>query len=93
MFISKLIVCFFRLLLISDEVLTKIHDTIQIDGNVYECQYFHTKNSHGTWCNCPFLACTGSQDCTGTFHCAITNKNYDYTNMKDEDCDCRSLTK
>lgn len=73
---------------ISDEVLRKVHDTIKFKGNNYNCDHFHTTNSFGTWCGCPFLACTGGQDCYGTYHCFIKNKNYDFRDMKDEDCDC-----
>ena len=75
---------------ISDNVLPKAHDAIQFDGMMFDCNDFHTTDRSGTWCNCPFLACTGGQDCFGTIQCSITNKNYDYTNMKDEDCDCRA---
>ena len=73
---------------ISDEVLPKVHDNIKFMGNNYNCDDFHTTNSFGTWCGCPFLACTGGQDCYGTYHCFIKNKNYDFRDMKDEDCDC-----
>ena len=70
-----------------------MHEEINYEGTKLKCDIYHTTDNSGTWCNCPFLFCTGSQDCSnlGGLMCGIKNKNYDYMNIKDGDCKCKYL--
>ncbi|KAL9958173.1 hypothetical protein ACROYT_G035149 [Oculina patagonica] len=69
----------------------KVHDRIVYKGRTYECaDLVNVDTGPGVFCGCPFLACSGGQDCYGnSLKCYIVNKDYDYTDMKDEDCDCK----
>ena len=70
-----------------------MHEEINYEGTKLKCDIYHTTDDSGRWCNCPFLFCTGSQDCSnlGGLMCGIKNKNYDYMNIKDGDCKCKYL--
>lgn len=70
-----------------------MHEEINYMGQILDCDDCHTTDSSGTWCNCPFLFCTGSQDCSnmGGLMCGVVNNDYDYMNIQDEDCDCQYL--
>lgn len=78
----------FLFIFILDEVLLKVYDNIKFKGRDYNCDYFYIINNFGIWCGCFFLVCIGGQDCYGIYYCFIKNKNYDFCDMKDEDCDC-----
>ena len=84
--------CISLLYFFAENDLTKVRDEIVYEGVKYNCDEFINVNTGpGVFCNCPFLACSGSQECNGnSLNCYIVNKNYDYTDMKDEDCDCKS---
>lgn len=68
----------------------KVRDKVVWKDREYDCgPIVDTDTSTGIFCGCPFLACSGGQDCTGnSLHCYIVNKDYNYLDMKDEDCDC-----
>ena len=46
------------------ETLSKINDRVKYRGEWNNCENFHTKDNYRNWCNCPFVACTGSRECT-----------------------------
>ncbi|CAH3159659.1 uncharacterized protein LOC113686968 [Pocillopora damicornis] len=66
----------------------EIHHWIRFDGDWYNCHLERSIDSHGVFCSCPFLACTGYPHCFGLKHCKIS-KRYDYLNIKKEECKCR----
>ena len=65
----------------------------QVQRRVENWDNFHTKDDFRNWCNCPFVACTGSQECTpvsGFFYRFLfTNVNVEDTDRSD--CACKYL--
>ncbi|PFX24092.1 hypothetical protein AWC38_SpisGene11307 [Stylophora pistillata] len=66
----------------------KIHNWIRFDGEWYNCDLERNIDSHGVFCSCPFLACTGHPLCTGLMQCEIS-KSYYYLDIERKDCKCR----
>lgn len=46
-----------------DRVYPKRYDRVKYRGEWKDCDDFHTIDDSGNGCNCPFVACTGSQEC------------------------------
>ncbi|CAH3159513.1 unnamed protein product, partial [Pocillopora meandrina] len=69
------------------ETLPKRYDKVKYRGEWKNCDYFHTKDDFGSWCNCPFVACTGSQECTtmGGFFCRFLHDNVNVEDMDRSD--------
>ena len=83
----------FVMIFFSEEILSKAHDHVIWKGNTFNCDGFRTvDNFGGQYCGCVFLACTGRQYCwedvADMAHCVIMNNDYNYLDMKSEDCGC-----
>ena len=66
---------------------------VKYRGDWKDCNNFHTVNGHGTYCNCPFVACTGTQSCVTTdgFFCRFLHDNVNVEDMDRSDCACKYL--
>ena len=79
--------------LVDTETLPKRYDRVKYRGEWKNCDNFHTKADFRNWWNCPFVACTGSEECTpmsgffGRF--LLTNVNIE--DMDRSDCACKYL--
>jgi len=76
-----------------DQVFTTYYERVKYRGEWKDCDVFDTIDSSGNGCNCPFVACTGSQQCTGPlgFNCKFLHDNVDVNDMTREDCACEYL--
>lgn len=76
-----------------DQVFTKRYDRVKYKGEWKDCDNFHTLDDSGNGCNCPFVACTGSQPCSDLsgFFCRFLHSNVDVNDVTREDCACKWL--
>ena len=71
----------------------KRYERVKYRGEWKDCDYAHKIDSDGNGCNCIFVACTGTQQCTslsGLF-CRFLRKNVNVNDMTREDCACTFL--
>ena len=79
--------------LVDTETLPKRYDRVKYRGEWKNCDNFHTKDDFGNWCNCPFVACMGSEECTPVsgFFCRFLLTNVNVEDMDRSDCACKYL--
>ncbi|KAK3719583.1 hypothetical protein QZH41_002462, partial [Actinostola sp. cb2023] len=64
----------------------KMFERVKYKGNWMDCDGFHTVDQAGNGCNCHFVACTGTRECTAGagFHCQyFTNDNVGNEDVKE----------
>ena len=68
-------------------------------GDKKDCDDHVRKTDRGQWCTCPFVLCTGAQECTQDFlgdsaFCRLMHGNIDYTkDLTRNDCACKYMKK
>ncbi|KAJ7388703.1 hypothetical protein OS493_036142 [Desmophyllum pertusum] len=75
------------------QTFTKRYDRVKYRGDWKDCDDHIRIDGSGNGCNCPFVACTGSQECTAPdgFFCRFLHDNVDVNDMSREDCACKFL--
>ncbi|XP_078344743.1 uncharacterized protein LOC144630285 [Oculina patagonica] len=75
------------------QTFTKRYDRVKYRGEWKDCDNHITIDGSGNGCSCPFVACTGSQECTAPdgFFCRFMHDNVDVNDMSRDDCACKFL--
>ncbi|XP_078344742.1 uncharacterized protein LOC144630284 [Oculina patagonica] len=75
------------------QTFTKRYDRVKYRGDWKDCDNHIHIDSSGNGCSCPFVACTGSQECVAPdgFFCRFLHSNVDVNDMSREDCACKWL--
>ena len=74
--------------LVDTETLQKRYDRVKYRGEWKNCDNLYTKDDFRNWWICPFVACTGSEECTpmSGFFCRFLLTNVNVEDMDRSDC-------